>query len=177
LRGNGLYQALVKPVPAHIPAGVREIVIVPDGILAHLPFDLLRENRNSPEDFWYDREKTAADPDRRNALTVDEAALSRGLAGVIRAEDAGAYYRERNFSRRDLDARMVALSAYQTGLGRVVRRGDGMVGLARSFLTAGAEKVGVSLRAVNDEATAEFMTRLYGKVVEGAWTSGTPITR
>jgi CHAT domain-containing protein len=78
----------------------------------------------------------------------------------------------------DLDARMVTLSACQTGLGRVVRRGDGMVGLARSFLTAGAEKVGVSLWAVNYEATADFMTRLYGKVVEGgAWTSGTPITR
>jgi CHAT domain-containing protein len=65
----------------------------------------------------------------------------------------------------NLDARMVMLSACETGLGQV-KRGDGMVGLARSFLVAGAKNVGVSLWSISDEATVEFMIRLYRNVVE-----------
>ena len=63
----------------------------------------------------------------------------------------------------NLDADMVCLSACETGLGEV-RAGDGMVGLSRAFMVAGAEHVGVSLWCVDDEATAEFMTRMYRKV-------------
>jgi CHAT domain-containing protein len=40
-----------------------------------------------------------------------------------------------------------------------------MVGMVRAFMLAGAEYLGVSLWEVNDEATLEFMTRLYGKVL------------
>ena len=39
-----------------------------------------------------------------------------------------------------------------------------MTGLVRSFLVAGAKKVGVTLWCVDDEATCEFMTRMYSKV-------------
>jgi len=67
----------------------------------------------------------------------------------------------------DLNARMVLLSACETGLG-VLRRDDWMVGMVRAFLLAGAEYMGVSLWEINDEATLEFMTRLYGKV----WNEG-----
>jgi CHAT domain-containing protein len=41
-----------------------------------------------------------------------------------------------------------------------------MVGLARSFMIAGTENVGVSLWSISDEATAEFMTRMYRKVLK-----------
>ncbi|GHU49261.1 hypothetical protein FACS1894200_07730 [Spirochaetia bacterium] len=66
----------------------------------------------------------------------------------------------------NFDARLTLLSACETGLGQV-RRGDGMVGLTRSFLVAGAERVGVSLWPISDEATVEFMAGVYRKVFEG----------
>lgn len=58
-----------------------------------------------------------------------------------------------------LPADLVVLSACQTGLGRV--SGDGMLGLSRSFLVAGARAVLVSLWSVSDEATADLMTAFY----------------
>ncbi|MCX7023188.1 MAG: CHAT domain-containing protein [Spirochaetes bacterium] len=62
-----------------------------------------------------------------------------------------------------LDAGMVMLSACETGLGSE-RRGDGLVGLTRAFMIAGARKVGVTLWTVYDESTAEFMVRAYSLV-------------
>lgn len=59
-----------------------------------------------------------------------------------------------------LSADMVVLSACQTGLGKEVR-GEGLIGLTRGFMYAGALRVVVSLWSVNDQATAELMTRFY----------------
>jgi CHAT domain-containing protein len=64
----------------------------------------------------------------------------------------------------NLDAQMVLLSACETGLG-LLKRGDGMVGMIRAFLIAGAKYAGVSLWSIDDEVTVEFMTRLYSKVL------------
>ena len=58
-----------------------------------------------------------------------------------------------------LKARLVVLSACDTGGGNIT--GDGVVGLSRSFLTAGVESVVVSLWAVDDESTAFFMGEFY----------------
>lgn len=66
----------------------------------------------------------------------------------------------------NVDASLVNLSACQTGLTKV-RRGDGMIGLSRAFLVAGARNVGVSLWSVADDATSEFMIRLYERVRSG----------
>ena len=67
-----------------------------------------------------------------------------------------------------LPADLVVLSACQTGLGKEIR-GEGLVGLTRGFLYAGAARVVVSLWSVNDRATAELMTRFYRKMLrEGA---------
>ncbi len=63
----------------------------------------------------------------------------------------------------DINANLVNLSACQTGLAKI-QKGEGMTGLVRSFLVAGAKKVGVTLWCVDDEATCEFMTRMYSKV-------------
>lgn len=62
-----------------------------------------------------------------------------------------------------LGADFVCLSACETGLGEV-RVGDGMIGLNRAFMVAGARRVGVTLWGVDDEATAEFMASMYKKV-------------
>src|SRR5208283_5627419 len=62
-----------------------------------------------------------------------------------------------------LKADMVELSACETGLGKVVL-GDGVIGLTRAFLVAGANRVGATLWVVDDLATKDFMVRVYGLV-------------
>jgi CHAT domain-containing protein len=59
-----------------------------------------------------------------------------------------------------LPVNLVVLSACQTGLGRDVR-GEGLIGLTRGFMYAGASGVVASLWKVDDEATAELMKRFY----------------
>jgi len=59
-----------------------------------------------------------------------------------------------------LSADMVVLSACQTGLGKEIR-GEGLVGLTRGFMHAGALRVVASLWKVDDAATAELMKRFY----------------
>jgi CHAT domain-containing protein len=60
----------------------------------------------------------------------------------------------------NLPAELVVLSACQTGLGKEIR-GEGLIGLTRGFMYAGAARVVVSLWNVNDKATAELMERFY----------------
>ncbi|MCG8368250.1 MAG: CHAT domain-containing protein [Pseudanabaenales cyanobacterium] len=64
-----------------------------------------------------------------------------------------------------LNAELVVLSACNTGLGEIT--GDGVIGLSRSLITAGAPSVIVSLWAVPDAPTAELMTEFYRQ-----WRSG-----
>jgi CHAT domain-containing protein/uncharacterized protein HemY len=64
-----------------------------------------------------------------------------------------------------LSADLVVLSACQTGLGKEIK-GEGLVGLSRGFMYAGAARVLVSLWNVNDRATAELMTTLYQKMLK-----------
>jgi len=59
-----------------------------------------------------------------------------------------------------LPAELVVLSACETGLGKDVS-GEGLEGLTRGFMYAGARRVVVSLWNVNDKATAALMQRLY----------------
>ncbi|MEA5462506.1 CHAT domain-containing protein [Leptothoe sp. PORK10 BA2] len=64
-----------------------------------------------------------------------------------------------------LSAEWVVLSACQTGRGEQIR-GEGIIGLSRGFMYAGAERVAVSLWNVNDEATANLMTEFYRYLLE-----------
>ena len=58
-----------------------------------------------------------------------------------------------------INAELVVLSACDTGRGAIT--GDGVVGLSRSLITAGASSVIVSLWAVPDSPTSELMTEFY----------------
>ena len=59
-----------------------------------------------------------------------------------------------------LSAELVVLSACQTALGRDIK-GEGLVGLTRGFMYAGAPRVVASLWQVEDRASAEVMKRFY----------------
>jgi CHAT domain-containing protein/tetratricopeptide (TPR) repeat protein len=65
----------------------------------------------------------------------------------------------------NLPAELVVLSACQTGLGQEVK-GEGLVGLTRGFMYAGAARVMASLWKVDDAATAELMRRMYAKLLK-----------
>ena len=60
----------------------------------------------------------------------------------------------------NLDAELVTLSACETALGRA-GGGDGQLGFAQAFLTAGSRAVCLSLWKVDDSATALLMDRFY----------------
>jgi CHAT domain-containing protein len=59
-----------------------------------------------------------------------------------------------------LNSDLVSLSACETGLGQFIR-GEGIEGLSRAFFYAGASSVLMSLWAVHDQATSQFMERYY----------------
>src|SRR5262249_42644834 len=65
----------------------------------------------------------------------------------------------------EMPADLVVLSACQTALGKEVK-GEGLVGLTRGFMHAGAQRVVASLWQVDDLATAELMKRFYSGMLK-----------
>ena len=66
----------------------------------------------------------------------------------------------------NLRARLVVLSCCHSGRGRI-SKGEGVIGIARAFLAAGARSVLVTLWAIDDEATMVFMRSFYQHLKEG----------
>ena len=67
--------------------------------------------------------------------------------------------------KAQIRARLVVLSCCHSARGEV--KSEGVVGIARAFLGAGARSVLVSLWAIDDEATMEFMKFFYRQLVKG----------
>ena len=65
-----------------------------------------------------------------------------------------------------LNADLVALSACQTGIGKL-ENGEGSISLARAFTYAGAKSLVKSLWKVNDKSSAEIMSSFYNKLNDG----------
>ena len=108
-----------------------------------------------------------------NALKDNK--YSELLSGLILA---GVNTREKNINRSEPDdgiltaaeitqlnlerVNMVVLSACESGLGEIIS-GEGVYGLRRAFLLAGANTVVSSLWKVSDKETISFMAFLYSK--------------
>jgi len=65
-----------------------------------------------------------------------------------------------------LDAELVVVSACESGVGKL-SRGEGLLGLSRGFLYAGAKNLLVSLWQVNDASTARLMHEFYAGILAG----------
>ena len=65
----------------------------------------------------------------------------------------------------DLSAELIVLSACQTALGKDLK-GEGLVGLTHSFISAGANSVVASLWKVDDRATAVLMDHFYDAMLQ-----------
>lgn len=69
-----------------------------------------------------------------------------------------------DIERLPLNAELVVLSGCETAVGQQVR-GEGMLGLGRGFMSAGAQRVATSLWRVQDRATAELMAVFYERML------------
>lgn len=89
-----------------------------------------------------------------------------GLSAIVlslydeQGKPQDGFLRTHDIYNLKLPAELVVLSACETGLGKDVQ-GEGLEGLTRGFMYAGARRVVVSLWNVNDKATAALMQRLY----------------
>lgn len=63
-----------------------------------------------------------------------------------------------------LNANLVTLSACQTGLGKI-SKGEGVIGLSRALVYAGAKNLVVSFWSVADESTSQLMTTFYQHLI------------
>lgn len=93
------------------------------------------------------------------------------ISGIVlslfdeRGQPQSGFLRLHDIYNLKLNADLVTLSACQTALGKEVK-GEGLVGLTRGFMYAGAPRVVASLWNVKDEATAELMKRFYSGMLK-----------
>lgn len=84
--------------------------------------------------------------------------LSRIFLTPTAAEDGNLFSSE--IYSLDINADLVTLSACETGLGKIAK-GEGIIGLSRSLMYAGAKNLIVSLWQVSDASTSELMIDFY----------------
>ena len=82
-----------------------------------------------------------------------------------RGEPLEGYLRMIDVFNLNLPAELVVLSACRTGLGKNIES-EGLVGLTRGFMYAGAKRVVVSLWKVSDSSTSELMVRFYTNMLK-----------
>ena len=98
---------------------------------------------------------------------VDETSpeLSRIFLQSSPAEDGNVFSGE--IFNLNLNADLAVLSACQTGLGKF-SKGEGVIGLSRALVYAGAKNIMVSYWSVADESTSELMTDFYRQLLKQA---------
>lgn len=97
----------------------------------------------------------ASNPDVSGLLLSLYAGDGRARPGLITAAD---------ISRLQLNADLVVLSGCNTALGKQVR-GEGLLGIVRAFMDAGAQRVIASLWSVEDAAGVEIMRHFYAGMI------------
>ena len=165
----------------HLPAGATGQLTIPrlpftrseaDQILAVAP----RESSMKALDFKANRSIATGDELSKyryvhfathGYLDTTRAGLSAIVLSLVdeQGKPQDGFLRAHDIYNLKLPAELVVLSACETGLGKAVT-GEGLEGLTRGFMYAGARRVIVSLWNVNDKATAALMQRLYVEMLK-----------
>ena len=100
------------------------------------------------------------------SMEAGDILLAPNIAGTSRTPKEKDYMlRMSDIQAVQLRARLVVLSCCHSAQGKITP--EGVVGIGRAFLGAGARSVLVSLWAVDDEATMEFMKSFYKNLARG----------
>lgn len=130
----------------------------------------------------FDAAKTFTGKDAKFSVFTDNAAdfglLHIACHGQFRPENpmfsslhlADGWITVRDIVSQKLNAELVTLSACETGLNKIFA-GDEILGLARGFLSAGANSLVLSLWTVSDAATTRLMKNFYKNLQRGATAS------
>ncbi|PLX01141.1 MAG: hypothetical protein C0594_14215 [Marinilabiliales bacterium] len=90
------------------------------------------------------------------------------LSALVLTQDSKSnndgYLRMSEIENLKFQADFVALSACETGLGKIYS-GEGIIGLSQAFIKAGANSTAVSLWQVADKSTSVFMQEVYKKTI------------
>lgn len=97
-------------------------------------------------------------------LNAEHPQFSGLVLSLVGETKGDGFLRVKEVFNLRIGAPLVILSACETGLGRE-KRGEGIIGLTRAFMYAGAPTVGASLWAVADRSTAQLMTDFYQRLL------------
>jgi CHAT domain-containing protein/tetratricopeptide (TPR) repeat protein len=150
--GNGFETALLLGVADEQIPRVHEELQSLDGLFASVK--------------RFTNEAATSEALRRNSADVD--VIHVACHAQFRSDNplfsslvfSDGWFTARDAYRLKLNCGLVTLSACETGM-NAVAPGDELMGLARGFLSAGSSTVMMSLWTIDDEATAELMTRFY----------------
>ncbi|MET0555383.1 MAG: CHAT domain-containing protein [Vicinamibacteria bacterium] len=138
-------------------------LLPPASARAALGFDATREAALSPAMADYRFVHFAT----HGHLDGDDPRLSALVLSLVDASGGAqdGFLRLADVERMKLNADLVTLSACETALGEEID-GEGLVGLTRAFLEAGARRVLATLWRVDDDATASLMALFYRGILK-----------
>ncbi len=153
--GNGVFPRL--PFTRREADAIYSIA-AKDAALEALDFDASKATALSPELKDYRIVHFAT----HGLLNNDHPELSGLVFSLVdkQGKEQDGFLRMLDIYNMELNADLVVLSACQTALGKQVQE-EGLLGLTRGFMYAGAPRVVASLWKVDDEATAELMKKFY----------------
>jgi CHAT domain-containing protein/Tfp pilus assembly protein PilF len=138
------------------------LAVTPDGLgMKAVDFDASREMATSPELAQYRIVHFAT----HGLLDSEHPELSGLVLSLVDSRGRGrdGFLQLEDIYNLNLPADLVVLSACETGLGKEIN-GEGLVGLTRGFMYAGATRVVSSLWKVDDFATAKLMKAFYASM-------------
>jgi len=109
-------------------------------------------------------------------LNAERPQFTGVVLSLVGNKSADGFLRTDEVFNLRLGGPLVMLSACETGLGKE-KRGEGVMGLTRAFMYAGAPTVGVSLWSVADRSTAELMTDFYKRLLSPSGPASTSALR